>query len=51
MMADAFENIAIMNVKSVYYRCVLWNMTKNVANNWLNNSKLDDTVTLWIWYK
>ena len=51
MMADAFENIAIMNVKSVYHRCVLWNMTKNVANNWLNNSKLDDKVTLWIWYK
>ena len=31
MMADAFENIAIMNVKSVYYRCVLWNI--NVVLN------------------
>ena len=35
-----------MNVKSVDYRSVLWNMTKNDAINRLNNSKLDDKGTL-----
>ena len=35
-----------MNVKSVDYRSVLWNMTKNDAINRLNNSKLDDKDTL-----
>ena len=40
------KNIAILTVKVVYYRCVLWNMTKNDATNRLNNSKLDDKGTL-----
>ena len=35
-----------MNVKSVDYRSVLWNMNKNDAINRLNNSKLDDKGTL-----
>ena len=38
MMAYELENIAILNVKFVDYRCVLWNMTKNDAINRLNNS-------------
>ena len=46
MMAYDLENIAILNVKGVYYRCTLWNMNKNDAINNLNNSKLDDKGTL-----
>ena len=45
MMTYELENIAILNVKCVDYRCVLWNMIKNDAINWLNNSKLDDKGT------
>ena len=33
MMASGLENIAILNIKGVDYRCVLWNMTKNDAIN------------------
>ena len=40
------ENITILNVKGVDYRGVLWNMTKNDTINRLNNSKLNDKVTL-----
>ena len=40
------ENITILNVKGVDYRDVLWNMTKNDTINRLNNSKLNDKVTL-----
>ena len=32
-MAYELENIAILNLKGVAYRCVLWNMTKNDAIN------------------
>ena len=46
MMAYELENIAMLNVKGVYYRCVLWNITKNDAINMLGNSKLDDKSTL-----
>ena len=46
MMAYELENIAILNVKSVNYRCILWNMTENGAINRLHNSKLDDKGTL-----
>ena len=49
IMAYDLENIVILNVKNVDYRCVLWNMTRNDAINRLNNSKLDDQGTLWIW--
>ena len=40
------ENDAILKVKGVDYRCILWNITKNDAINRLNNSKLDDKNTL-----
>ena len=49
MLAYELENIAILNVKGVDYRCVLWNMTRNDTINRLNNSKLQDRGTLWIW--
>ena len=46
VMAYGLENIAILNVKGVDYRCVLWNMTRNDAINKVNNSELDDKGTL-----
>ena len=46
MMAYELENIAILNVKDVDYRCVLRNMTKNNAIDRRNNSKLGDKGTL-----
>ena len=33
MLAYELKNIAILNVKGVDYRCVLWNMSKNDAIN------------------
>ena len=44
-MAYELENIAILIVKGVDYRNVLWNMTRNDAMNRLNNSNLDDKCT------
>ena len=46
MMAYELENIAILNVKGVNYRCVIWNMTRNDVINWLKNSELDDKGSL-----
>ena len=46
MMTYELKNIAILNVKGVDYKCILQNMTKNYANNWLNNSNLNDKGTL-----
>ena len=46
MMTYELENIAILNMKGVGYRCVIWNMTKNDAINMLNNSKLDNKESL-----
>ena len=48
-MAYELENIAILNVKGVDYRCVLWDITKNDAINRRNSSKLDEKGTLRIW--
>ena len=31
MLAYDLENVAILNVKDVDYRCILWNMTRNDA--------------------
>ena len=42
MMAYELKSIVILNVNDIDYRYVLWNITKNDANNRLNNSKLDD---------
>ena len=46
MVAYGLENIAILNVKGVDYRCVLWNMTKNETIIRLDNSKLNHKGTL-----
>ena len=45
-MAYELEYIAILNVKGVEYRCILWNMTKNGPIKRLNKSKLDGKGTL-----
>ena len=49
MMAYWLKNIAILNVKSVDIRGVVWNMPRNNAVNMLGDSKLDDKDALWIW--
>ena len=48
MMVYELETIAILNVKGVDYRYVIWNMNRNDAINLLNNSKLYDKDSLWI---
>ena len=42
MMAYELKEIAILNAKSVDYRCILWGSSKNDAINRLNNSVLED---------
>ena len=49
MMAYELKDTAILNVKGIDYRCVLWNTTRNDAINRLNNFKLDDKSTLYVW--
>ena len=41
--------IAILTIKGVDHRCVIWNITKNDAINKLSNAKLDKKGALWIW--
>ena len=38
MTAYELKNIAILNVKGVYFRCILWGISRDGAVNWLNNS-------------
>lgn len=42
MMAYKFENLAILKIKGIDYRCVIWSMSKSDAINRLNKSELDD---------
>ena len=42
MIAYELKNIAILNVKGVDYRCVLWGISKNEAMNMMSNSVLKD---------
>ena len=42
MTAYELKNIAILNVKGVDYRCILWVISKNEAVNILKNSVLED---------
>ena len=42
MMVYVLDDFIILNIKSVYYKCVSWNMTKNEAINKFNSSKLND---------
>ena len=45
-MAYELENIVILDIKGVDYRCVIWNMTRNGAINMLKISKLNDKGSL-----
>ena len=36
------KNIAVLTVKDVDYRCILWGISKNEVFNILNNSVLED---------
>ena len=42
MTAYELKNIAILNVKGVDSRCILWGISNNEAVNRLNNSVLED---------
>ena len=42
MTAYELKSIAILNVKCVDYRCILWGVSKSDAINILNNSVLED---------
>ena len=46
MLVYKLENIAILNIKGIDYRCFIWNMTKKDAINRLSNSKLDGKSSL-----
>ena len=43
MTAYELKNIAILNVKGVDFRCILWGISRDEAVNRLNNSVLEDT--------
>ena len=42
MTAYELKNIAILNVKAVDFRCILWGISRDQAVNRLNNSVLED---------
>ena len=42
MTAYDLKNIAILNVKGVDFRCILWGISKDEAVNRFNNSVLED---------
>ena len=42
MIAYELKNIAILNVKGVDFRCILWGISKDEAVNRMNNSVLED---------
>ena len=42
MAAYELKNIAILNVKCVDFRCILWGISRDEAVNRLNNSVLED---------
>ena len=47
MTAYELKNIAILNVKGVDYRCILWGISRNEAVNILNNSLLEGVYYIW----
>ena len=47
MTAYELKNIAILNVKGVDYRCILWGISINEDVNILNNSLLEDVYYIW----
>ena len=42
MTAYELKNIAILNVKGVHFRWILWGVSRDDAVNRLNNSVLED---------
>ena len=42
MTAYELKNIAILNVKSADFRCILWGISRDEAFNRLNNSVFED---------
>ena len=42
MTAHELKSIAILNVKDVDFRCILWGISRGEAVNRLNNSVLED---------
>ena len=46
MTAYELKNMAVLNVKGVDFRCILWGISKDEAVNRLNNSVLEDKVVL-----
>ena len=46
MTAYELKNIAILTVKDIDFRCVLWGMSRDEAVNRLNNSVLEEKVVL-----
>ena len=48
VMVYDLGDFMILNIKGVAYRCLVFNMSENTAIKLLNNSQLDDKVTLGI---
>ena len=46
MTAYELKNIALLNVKGVDFRCILWSISKDEAVNRLNNSALGNNSVL-----
>ena len=42
MIAYELKNIARLNVKGIYFSCILWGISRDEAVNRLNNSALED---------
>ena len=42
MTAYELKNIAILNVKGVYFRCILWGISRDEVANRLNISVLEN---------
>ena len=42
MTSYELENSATLNVKGIDFRCILWVISRDEANNRLNNSVLED---------
>ena len=46
MTAYELNNISILNVKGIDFRCILWGISRDEVVNRLNNSVLEDKVVL-----
>ena len=42
MTANEVKNIAILNIKGVYFGCILWGISSHEVVNRLNNSVFED---------